>query len=343
MEVDSDDPDDPPRTTSESLVDVLESTVIDLTDMLCPTEEVLDSNERSYVLMTAAHNEELFIEKTITSVLSQSVPPRKWIIISDCSSDRTDEIVQEYARQSKIIRFLRITRPPGRSFGAKVMALRRASELLNGVEFDFIGNVDADVSLEPVYFARLIDQFERNLRLGLAAGFIWEKKAGQFRSRAANRVDSVPHGAQLVRRQCYQEIGGYAVLKHGGEDWYAQTCAKMNGWQAQAIPELTIFHHRSTGRGTSLLRSKFRLGRLDYSFGSDPLFELLKCTQRLPETPLFLGGVARWLGFSWSYVCRDRRPVSDDFVAFLRTEQKAKVASLFRNFELPGMDRARPQ
>ena len=63
----------------------------------------------------------------------------------------------------------------------------------------------------------------------------------------SNRVHSVPHAAQLVRRECYETIGGYAVLPYGGEDWYAQTCAKMNGWEIEAIPELPIFHHRHTG------------------------------------------------------------------------------------------------
>lgn len=292
------------------------------------------------MLMTAAHNEESLIEKTITSVLLQSVRPRRWVIVSDNSTDRTVEIVERYVREYDFIRVLPVTRRPGRNFGSKVIALQSGAKLFEGARFDFIGNIDADVSVNPSYFENLIDRFERNPRLGLTSGFVCEEKAGKFRSRTSNRVDSVPHAAQLLRRECYEAIGGYAVLPYGGEDWYAQTCAKMNGWQIEALPEVPIFHHRHTGGGSNLVRDRFRLGRLDYSLGSDPLFEIFKCLQRLPERPVLVGGIARLAGFFWSYVCRDKRPVPDEFVAFLRVEQKAKVSALFRNFGRPGVIRA---
>ena len=53
-------------------------------------------NQLTYVLITPARNEEAFIEQTIRSVISQTVPPRKWVIVSDGSTDRTDDIVKEY-------------------------------------------------------------------------------------------------------------------------------------------------------------------------------------------------------------------------------------------------------
>lgn len=282
--------------------------------------------------MTAAHNEEKFIEKTITSILSQSVRPQTWVIVSDNSTDRTDEIVENYSGQYDFIRFLRVTRPPGRSFGSKGIALQRGSKLLGELAFEFIGNIDADISVDPSYFEELIRHFERDPKLGLAAGFIYEEKAGKFRSRRSNRVYSVPHAAQLVRRECYEAIGGYAVFRYGGEDWHAQTQARMSGWRVEAIPVLSIFHHRPTGTGTNLLRDKFRQGRVDYSFGSDPLFEIFKCLERLLERPLFICGITRLAGFFWSHVCRDTRPVSDEYVAFMRTDQRLRVLSLFRKF-----------
>jgi biofilm PGA synthesis N-glycosyltransferase PgaC len=285
--------------------------------------------DRAYVLMTAAHNEEVFIEQTIRSVLSQTQLPRRWMIVSDGSTDRTDEIVENYARQNDFIRFLRLVRPPGRNFGSKVAALQKGSKLLTDADFAFIGNIDADVCVEPTYFADLIDHFARYPMLGLASGFVCEEKAGEFRSRRSNRVHSVPHAAQLVRRECYETIGGYAVLPHGGEDWYAQTCAKMNGWEIEAIPELSVFHHRHTGAAGGLLRAQFRLGRLDYSLGSDPSFEIFKCLGRFGEGPLFVGSLVRLAGFCWSYGCRGKRPVSSEFVAFLRSEQRSKVRALF--------------
>ncbi len=155
------------------------------------------------------------------------------------------------------------------------MALKNAWKVLEKVPFNFIGNVDADIVLTPEYFESLFEQFRNDPKLGIAAGFIYEKKAGEFRNRPANRTYSVPHAAQIVRRECFEAIGGYSVFKYGGEDWYAQQCAKMNGWRVQAFPELKVLHYRPTGGASNALRSHFRAGQSDYSFGSDPVFEVL--------------------------------------------------------------------
>jgi poly-beta-1,6-N-acetyl-D-glucosamine synthase len=285
-------------------------------------------NARAYVLATAAYNEEANIEKTIQSVLAQIELPQRWVIVSDGSLDKTDEIVQRYAEKHAFIRFLRVTRPPGRSFRTKVMALQAGMMLLADVPFTFIGNLDGDISIGPSYFGDLIAQFERNPGLGIAGGFVCEEEGGEFRSRSSNRVYSVAHAAQLVRRECYEAIGGYAVLEYGGEDWHAQTSARMMGWSAEAVPELGIYHHRHTGEGGNLVRHKFRQGRMDYSFGSDPVFEIFKCLQRLAEKPLFIGSFARLAGFFWSSIIREPRPVSHEFIAFLRDEQKKKTLAL---------------
>jgi poly-beta-1,6-N-acetyl-D-glucosamine synthase len=283
---------------------------------------------RRYVLMTAAYNEEVTIEQTITSVLSQTLLPSRWVIASDGSFDKTDMIVRSYAEKYDFIRFLRITRSPGRSFNSKVLALRSAFELTSDVAFDLIGNIDADVSVNPSYFADLVAKFSMNPKLGLAAGFVFEKKGQDYRQIASNRAHSVVHAAQLLRRECYQAIGGYAVLKFGGEDWHAETSVRMMGWEVEAFPNLQIFHHRPTGEAERLLRYKFRAGRMDYSLGSDPLFEAVKCLVRVLEKPIIIGALARWAGFTWSWMCGDRRPVSRRFMAFLRKCQRERLRLL---------------
>lgn len=284
---------------------------------------------RQYVLMTAAYNEETTIEQTILSVLSQTILPCRWVIVSDGSSDNTDEIVQHYAEKHDFIRLLRVTRSQGRSFGSKVLALRRAWTLIGDLAFDFVGNVDADVSLNSSYFEDLMARFGVNPNLGLAAGFVFEKKGHTYQKISRNRLHSVVHAAQLARRECYDAIGGYAVLEFGGEDWFAEVSARMMGWTAEAFPDLPIYHHRPTGEGERLLRYKFREGRMDYSFGSDPLFEAFKCLGRMRERPFIIGGIARWTGFVLSCLRGMRRPVSEQFMAFLRESQRERLRRFF--------------
>jgi glycosyltransferase involved in cell wall biosynthesis len=282
----------------------------------------------AYVLMTAAYNEEAFIEGTIHSVLAQTLLPRRWVIVSDNSNDRTDEIVERYARQHDFIRFLRITRAPGHSFGAKVIALQTGSKLLEGAEYDFIGNLDADISLDSTYFEELIDCFRQNSQLGLVGGFVYEETGGEYRSRRINDVRNVAHAAQLVRRACYEAIGGYTVLKYGGEDWYAQTRARMMGWHVESVPRLKIFHHRHTGTSSTWIKSALRQGRLDYSFGSDPAVEVMKCLRRLREKPYVAVALTRLAGFLWLYVCGEPRAVPEEFVSYLRQEQRERLSAL---------------
>ena len=50
----------------------------------------------NYVLITPARDEEAHIEKTIQAVISQTILPLKWIIVSDSSVDETDEIIKSY-------------------------------------------------------------------------------------------------------------------------------------------------------------------------------------------------------------------------------------------------------
>jgi biofilm PGA synthesis N-glycosyltransferase PgaC len=284
----------------------------------------------TYVLMTAAHNEEAFIERTIRSVLSQTLLPQRWVIVSDNSHDRTDEIVESYARQHAFMRLLRVVRAPGRSFSSKVIALHKGSKLLEGVEYEFIGNIDADLSLEPCYFEGLINHFRNYPSVGLTGGFVYEESGGEYRSLRRNDVRDVGHAAQLVRRKCYEAISGYAVLKYGGEDWYAQTKARMLGWQVEALPSLRIYHHRRTGSGSTSIKNAFRLGKQDYSFGSDPIFETGKCLRRVMDWPYLGIAFARLAGFIWSYVVTEPRAVPDEFISFLRQEQKGRISSVLK-------------
>jgi poly-beta-1,6-N-acetyl-D-glucosamine synthase len=283
----------------------------------------------AYVLLTAAHNEQANIEGTIRSVLKQSVQPLKWIIVSDASIDRTDEIVKDYASDNAVIELIRLERANRYSFAAKVHAIKTGYEHLRNLRYDFIGILDADITFEFDYYAKLLDQFRKSPQLGLTGGFIYEDRLGVFTSRRSNRTFSVAGAVQLFRKECYEQIGGICPLRYGGEDWCAEVNARMMGWTVRATQELKVFHHRNTGTANNLLRYWFQQGKMDFSLGCLPAFELVKCMGRLTEKPAVFGGLARLFGFAWSYCHGADRPVSEEFVRFLRAEQKRKLTSIF--------------
>ena len=61
-----------------------------------------------YVLITPAHNEEAFIEKTLESMVAQTLLPERWVIVDDGSTDRTAQIVEGYASRFPWIELFRI-------------------------------------------------------------------------------------------------------------------------------------------------------------------------------------------------------------------------------------------
>jgi poly-beta-1,6-N-acetyl-D-glucosamine synthase len=284
----------------------------------------------AYVIITAAHNEEQYIENTINSVVSQDIQPFKWIIASDASTDRTEEIVQKYATVHTFIELLRLDGSHQGNFSSKVEAIRTAYARLAGEQFQFIGILDADISMGPTYFGELLNIFQRDSHLGLAGGSIYEEKRGAFRNRRGNRVRSVAGAVQMFRRECYEAIGGLRSLRYGGEDWCAEVCAQMHGWSIRTIPKLKVFHHRPTGAANNLVFRWFQQGRMDFSLGSLPIFEIVKCFARFAAKPIVLGGLARLAGFVWSYCIGQDRLVSEEFVRCLRAEQRRRLIPALR-------------
>ena len=281
-----------------------------------------------YVLISPARNEAAYIEKTIQAVISQSILPVKWVIVSDGSTDGTDEIVAEYAYKYEFIQFIRREGNelnPG--FASKVYAIREAYSHLSRLEYDFIGNLDADVTFDVHYIENIILKFSENERLGIAGGFIYEQEGGKFRSRPTNTTRSVAGAIQMFRRACFEEIGGLTPVKLGGEDWIAEIMARMRGWNVEAFPENKVYHHKSSVVARGVLKERMRQGAGDYSLGSHAFFEIIKCLRRVKEKPYLIGAFIRMSSYFWHWCRREKFAVSDDIVAFLRKEQIARLKS----------------
>jgi biofilm PGA synthesis N-glycosyltransferase PgaC len=284
------------------------------------------SDAPSFAITTAAYNEEKIMDQTITSIVNQTLKPTRWIIVSDGSTDRTDEIVKSYAAKYDFIQLERITEEHARNFTAQVNAINRGFSKLLPQKFDFIGNLDADITLEPDYFRQLIAKFAEDPQLGMAGGYIYEKQDGEFKVRPGNSLSSVAHGVQMFRRECLESLGsGYAPFSWGGTDTHACVRLQMQGWKVESIPELKAFHHRPTGAGFGAMKYTFRGGLMDHYFGTHPLWELFRVARRMLAKPYFVGGFVRLAGFVWGYCKGAKREVPDEYMRYVRREQMSKL------------------
>ena len=282
-----------------------------------------------YILMTAARNEDGLIEDTILSVATQTLLPKKWVIVSDGSTDRTDEIVAKLARKYRFIVFLRRSDGEGtRSFSSKVLALKQGYERLQNTDYDLVGNLDADVTFAANYFEKLFQQFRANPRLGLAGGIIHELVGHRFIPQRIS-LNSVAGAVQMFRRECYEQIGGYLPLRYGGSDSAAEIIARMRGWQVETFPEFEVRHHRRVASGSGgLVKREWRHGLGHYSLGYHPIFELLRNAYKILDRPYVVGTALMTLAYLWALVTAKPRELPEEAVRYLQAEQRERLLSM---------------
>jgi glycosyltransferase involved in cell wall biosynthesis len=282
------------------------------------------------VLITPARNEEKFVEKTIQSMIGQTVTPARWVIVNDGSTDATARIVRQYLPQYAWMELVDLPVHRDRSFAGKVYAFNAGLERIKGIECEVIGNLDSDLSFETDYLEFLLGKFEEDPSLGVA-GTIFREEGGY--SSATDSFEGQNHvagGCQLFRRRCFEEIGGYVPNKEGGIDWIAVTTARMRGWKTRSFRERSFFHHRSLGTAErGILASNFSYGEKDYYLGGHPLWEMFRVAYRMTKRPYLLGGTALGLGYASAVLRQINRPVSSDLMRFHRQEQMLKLKAIW--------------
>lgn len=108
-----------------------------------------------------AYNEEAQIRGLVESLLALEYPRSRLqiLVVSDASSDRTDDIVREYADRG-----VELLRMPER--GGKTKAENAAAQKITG---DIVVNTDASIRIHPGALKPLISVF-RDPEVGLASG-----------------------------------------------------------------------------------------------------------------------------------------------------------------------------
>ena len=302
----------------------------------------------AYVLITPARNEAALIEQTIRSVIAQTALPRKWIIVSDGSTDGTDEIVQRYAKQHDWIELLRMPERHDRHFAGKAYAFNAGYARLSSVlrpltfatanpstggsdsGFDVIGNLDADITFSEDYYEFLLRKFAEDPKLGLA-GTPFSEGAETYDFRFSS-TDHVSGACQLFRRECFEEIGGYVPVEGGGLDVIAVLTARMKGWHTQTFTDKVCEHHRpmSSANFKRKFVANFKLGKRAYHVGFHPLWQVFRSIYQMTRRPYVMGGCALFIGYFWALLCREKRPISQELAEFQRRDQLRRLRAFFR-------------
>jgi biofilm PGA synthesis N-glycosyltransferase PgaC len=284
----------------------------------------------TYVLITPARNEAQFIEQTIKSVIRQTALPLKWVIVSDGSTDGTDDIVKKYSRENQWIELVRMPERAERHFAGKVYAFNTGYERVQDIKYAIVGSLDADISFDdPGYFDFLLKKFAQDPTLGVA-GTPFREGTTQYDYRFS-RKEHVSGACQLFRRECFESIGGYVPLKAGAIDLTAVVSARMKGWKTETFTDKVCFHHRTMGSAKHhFIRATFRSGYYDYPMGVHPVWQLFRSFYQMSRKPFILGGALLLAGYLWAMLTRAHKPVSMEFIHFRRKEQMRWLKEYFR-------------
>jgi hypothetical protein len=285
-------------------------------------------SDARYVIITPAHNEEGLIGQTIEAVIAQTLRPLCWVIVNDGSTDGTGDIVQPYVEKYPFIHLLSLRRRAERNFGKKAIAFRRGAGMIRSLDYGFIGNLDADIVVEPDYYMGIIQRFEEDPQLGIGGGIVYARVGNRF-STSDWSLGSVGGAVQLFRRACYEAIGGYMPLEYGGIDAAAEIKARMAGWKVRKFPEHKVFEQRRTGSAEARpLKARALLGRRFYTLGYAPLFYVARCFYRMTDAPFLVGSMAELYGFVECILRRRPILLSPDVVRYLRGEQRQRLKAL---------------
>lgn len=284
----------------------------------------------SYVVVTPARDEADYLPDIIESMLAQTVPFSRWVIVDDGSTDGTLQIARRLgsadSRVSVVERGKREHRVAG--CGDLEAYLAGLESLESTDDYDFVGKIDADLVLPADYFERLFAEFASDETLGIAGGHCYNRVGERL---VLDRVpdDHVRGATKTYRQSCFQELRPLAVVP--GWDTVDEVKARGLGWTTRSFAEHVVIHQKPvTGGSGSVLRGRFVLGQMSHYLGYRPIYLALRVARNAARPPYLLGAAAMAAGYAMA-AARGRARIDDPaFRDLLREYQKERVAQAFR-------------
>lgn len=218
----------------------------------------------NYYIVIPAHNEETFIALTLDSLISQTVLPKKVVIVNDNSTDKTAEIVTAYAKENLFISLVNKTSSAIHLPGSKVIqAFHKGFETLDE-EYDVIVKLDADLILPNNYFETILNIFEKDATIGMAGGFAYIEKNGGWILENLTDKDHIRGAFKAYRKACFKQIGNLKPAM--GWDTVDELLSKFYGWKVVTDASLIVKHLKPTGANYNKT-ARYKQGEAFYTLG----------------------------------------------------------------------------
>lgn len=176
----------------------------------------------SISVITPVYNGEDFLGEAIESILNQSFKDFEYIIIDDCSSDNTWQIMKNYSRKDKRIKIYRNEKNLGIAGNRN-----KGTALAKG---KYIAWQDADDISFPERLEKQHSILEENPQIGIVGSYLlFFDKSGDISIRKYPRSDEqarkvifryspVAQPSAMIRKTCFDKVGFYDLKLPPAED-----------------------------------------------------------------------------------------------------------------------------
>lgn len=218
----------------------------------------------AYYVIIPAYNEEAFMALTLQSLVEQTVLPTKIVVVNDNSTDNTEGAVSNFISKYPFISLVNKTSDAIHLPGSKVIqAFQKGLESLDE-NYDFIVKADADLIFPSNYFETIINHFKSDERIGMAGGFCYIEKNGDWVLENLTDKDHIRGALKAYRKETFKEIGGLKPAM--GWDTVDELLCKYYNWKVVTNESLHVKHLKPTGASYTKA-ARYKQGEAFYSLG----------------------------------------------------------------------------
>ncbi len=226
----------------------------------------------NYYVVIPAYNEEAFMSVTLQSIVCQTVLPKKVVVVNDNSTDKTGDIVLGFVQKYDFINLVNKDSQAVHLPGSKVIqAFYKGFETLDD-QYDIIVKLDADLILPPHYFETILNVFKNNPKVGMAGGFAYIEKNGEWVLENLTDKDHIRGAFKAYRKDCFLQIGKLKTAM--GWDTVDELLAKFYHWEVKTAASLVVKHLKPTGASYNKA-ARYKQGEAFYTLGYGFLITLI--------------------------------------------------------------------
>ena len=214
-----------------------------------------------FYIVIPAHNEEAYLEKTLQSLVSQTLLPEKIVVVNDHSTDSTQAIIDTFSSTYSFVSGIKSSSEATHKPGSKVVNTFNKGLTTLDNDYDVICKFDADLIFPNNYLEEIASLFKTNPKCGIAGGFCYVQKKEEWILERLTNKDHVRGALKAYTKECFNKIGGLKSTM--GWDTVDELLAQYHGWRVCTDETLRVKHLKPTGKNYTK-KARYKQGEAFY-------------------------------------------------------------------------------